>query len=89
MSLITGATERLFAISTIALLTLATTATAQMVGQAEGSAPPAGGGMMGDGWGWGMGHGSYGMGGYGGIGLLVLVLVVIAIAVLALRRRLP
>lgn len=89
MSLICAAATRLRAISTLATLTLATTANAQAVEQTQGSAPRDGGGMMGDSWGWGMGHGSYGMGGYGFIGVLVLALVVIAVAVLAFRRRQP
>ena len=85
MPLIFTAATWLRTISTLATLTFATTASAQAVGQTQGSAPHDGG-MMGDGWGWGMG---YGMGGYGFVGVLVLALVVIAVAVLAFRRRQP
>jgi hypothetical protein len=74
---------RLLAVSTLATLSLATVAEAQMYGQGPGQ---GGGGMMGGGWGWGMG---YGMGGYGGIGVLVLALVVLGIAFVAFRRRSP
>ena len=77
-----NASARLFGLSTLATLSLATTAEAQMYGQG----PSQGGGMMGGNWGWGMG---YGMGGYGGIGVLVLALVVLGIAVVAFRRRNP
>jgi hypothetical protein len=77
-----NAAARLFAVFTLATLSLATVAEAQMYGQEPGQ----GGGMMGGNWGWGMGSG---MGGYGGIGVLVLALVVLGIAVLAFRRRGP
>jgi hypothetical protein len=74
-----NAAARLFAVSTLATLSFATVAEAQMNGQ-------GGGGMMGGNWGWGMGSG---MGGFGGIGVLVLALVVLGIAVMAFRRRTP
>lgn len=86
MSPFPGAAARLLAISTIPTFTLVTAATAQMAGQAAGTSPNEGGGMMGGGTAWGMG---YGIGGFGGIGILVLALVVIAIAVLAFRRGRP
>ena len=89
MSSFGSAAARLLAISTLAGLTLATAANAQMGGQSQGPVPGQGGGMMGGGWGWGMGNGSYGMGGFGGIGILALVLVVVTFAVLAFRRRKP
>jgi hypothetical protein len=76
-----NAAARLFAVSTLATLSFATVAEAQMHGQGQG-----GGGMMGGNWGWGMGSG---MGGFGGIGVLVLALVVLGIAVMAFRRRTP
>jgi len=84
MTLFLGAAARLLAMSTLATLTLATAANAQMGGQ--GATPGQGDGMMGGDWGWGMGNG---MGGFGGTGILVLALVVIAIAVLAFRGRRP
>jgi uncharacterized membrane protein len=74
-----NAAARLLAVSTLATLSLANIANAQMYGQGPGQ---GGGGMMG--WGWGMG---YGMGGFEGIGLLVLALVFLGIAVMAFRRR--
>ena len=77
----------LFAVSTLANLSLATVAEAQMYGQGPGQGPgQGGGGMMGESWGWGMGGG---MGGFGGIGVIVLALVVLGIAVVAFRRRTP
>ncbi len=85
MPLIFTAATRLRSLSTLAALALASTASAQGVGQTLGS-PPHDGRMMGDGLGWGMG---YGMGGYGFVGVFVLALVVIAVAVLAFRRRQP
>jgi hypothetical protein len=87
MSLKHIAAARLFAVSTLATLILATAAEAQMYGQVQGTGPGlGGGGMMGGGWGWGMG---YGMGGYGGFAAVILALVVLGIAVMALRRRSP
>ncbi len=53
MTLFLGAAARLLAMSTLATLTLATAANAQMGGQ--GSTPGQGDGMMGGDWGWGYG----------------------------------
>lgn len=87
MSKIRNAAVRLFAVSTLATLSLASVAEAQMNGQGPVQGPgQGGGGMMGGNWGWGMG---YGMGGYGGIGLLLVALVVLGIAVMVFRRRTP
>ena len=74
---------RLFAISALATVSLATIANAQMYGQGSGQGQ-GGGEMMGGAWGWG---GGYGMGGFGGIGVLALALVVLGVAVMAFRRR--
>ena len=50
-----NAAASLLAVSTLATLSFATIAEAQMYGQGPG--PGQGGGMMGEGWGWGMGYG--------------------------------
>jgi hypothetical protein len=86
MSKIRNTAARLFAVATLATISLASVAEAQMNGQGPVQGPSQGGGMMGGNWGWGMG---YGMGGYGGISALLLALVVLGIAVMAFRRRTP